>query len=313
VIKHRRWFLVGLLLLAGLAVLGSSQIGAVEATPEIFWRLRIPRVLLGLVVGFALSVAGVLFQGVLRNPLADPYVLGTSSGAAVGVLLASVLQWRATWSLYVLALAGAFAATMAVYQVAQRQGRAPVQTLILAGVLVSTFLNAVVFLIVSLFYKEAFSTLFFLLGTLTESDPRLLLVSSGIILAGSGAAWVLAARLNILSQGDDTALHLGVNADRTRRAIFFVASAMVGAAVAAAGMIGFVGLMVPHLMRLLIGPDHRTLIPASALGGGTLLVVMDAVARTAAAPVEIPVGVLAAITGTPFLIYLLRRSKGEIF
>jgi len=192
------------------------------------------------------------------------------------------------------------------------QGRAAVQTLILAGVVVSTFLNALVFLWFSLFYRESFSTLFFLLGTLTEGNALLLRISGGLTLFATAIAWFFARDLNLLSQGDATALHLGVDPEKRRALFFTCASLLVGSAVCVSGMIGFVGLIVPHLLRLLVGSDHRVLLPVSAIGGGVILVWMDVVARTAAAPVEIPVGVVAAICGTPFFIYLLKKKRGEL-
>jgi iron complex transport system permease protein len=260
-----------------------------------------------------LAVAGVIFQGMLRNPLADPYILGTSSGASLGVLVGSFLHWHSVFSLYAAAFFFAVASIVVVYRIAQVHGKAPVQTLILAGVVVSTFLNALVFLGFSLFYRESFSTLFFLLGSLTEGNPLLLKISGSFILGGILVAGYFARDLNVLSQGDQTAHHLGIDPERTKVILFIAASVLVAASVAAAGMIGFIGLIVPHIMRLIIGPDHRVLIPGSALGGGLLLVWMDVVARTAAAPVEIPVGVVAALAGTPFFIYLLKRKKGEVF
>jgi iron complex transport system permease protein len=307
----RRFAILVMILLATVAV--ALFLGPTKATEGVLLQLRLPRVLLGSLVGVALAVAGAIFQGLLRNPLADPYILGTSSGASLGVFLAGFLHLRSPLALYGMAWALALASIAAVYRIALTQGQAPVQTLVLAGVIVATFLNALVFLGISLFYKEAFSTLFFLLGTLTEYDPRLLTVSAVLIVTASAAACFLAADLNVLSQGEDTAFHLGIDPERIKRWLFLIASVLVSAAVAASGMIGFVGLMVPHVMRLILGPDHRWLLPGSALGGAVLLVSMDALARTVAQPVEIPVGVLTALGGTPFFIYLLKTKKAEIF
>jgi iron complex transport system permease protein len=303
--------LLGLALIAVACL--SAALGPVHLTREIFWQLRFPRVVLGFLVGMALASAGVIFQGLLRNPLADPFILGTSSGASLGVLAASMLHLHSAFWLYGLALLGAQSAIFVVHRIARTHGKTPVQTLILSGVLVSTFLNSLVFLGVSLFYKEAMSTLFFLLGSLTETDPVLLRLSGILIIGSIGFAWILSRSLNVLSQGDETAFHLGIDPERTRVLLFFVASTMVSASVAVSGMIGFVGLMVPHMMRLIVGPDHRLLLPASAIGGGILLMGMDTAARTVAAPIEIPVGILTALGGTPFLIYLLRQKKGEFF
>jgi iron complex transport system permease protein len=307
---RRTWLLLPI---ACALAAGAVYIGPVANTPEILLQLRLPRVLLGFIVGMALAVAGTIFQGVLRNPLADPLVLGTSSGASLGVMIAGMLHLRSAGWLYLFAFAFSLATIAAVYRIAQTQGRTPVQTLILAGVVVSTFLNALVFLWFSLFYRESVSTLFFLLGTLTEGDPLLLRISATLVLLSSTVAWFFARDLNVLSQGDSTALHLGIDPERTRGLLFVLASLLVAAAVSVSGMIGFVGLIVPHLLRLIVGPDHRVLIPASAFGGALLLVWMDVGARTFAAPVEIPVGVVAALVGTPFFIYLLKKKKGDVF
>jgi iron complex transport system permease protein len=305
-----------ILMILGVAVLMSAvavYIGPAGNTREILLQLRLPRVLLGFFVGMALATAGAIFQGLLRNPLADPYVLGTSSGASLGIILASFFHLRSASWLYLSAFGLALGTIGAVYRIARTQGRAPVQTLILAGVVVSTFLNALVFLWFTLFYRESSSTLFFLLGTLTESDPLLLKISAVLTLGSVAVAWFFARDLNVLSQGDSTALHLGIDPEKLRGLLFGVASLLVASAVAVSGMIGFVGLIVPHLLRLVVGPDHRVLVPASALGGAVLLVWMDVGARTAAAPLEIPVGVIAALAGTPFFIYLLKKKKGDVF
>jgi iron complex transport system permease protein len=306
------WLLTLALLLLG-SVFIALHLGAVHATPEILWHLRVPRVLMGVFVGAALALAGVVFQGLLRNPLADPYVLGSSSGASLGVLVAGILHARSSFTLYASCILFSLAAILSVHRIARVGDRTPVQTLILSGVIVSTFLNSLVFLGVSLFYKEAFSTLFFLLGTLAETDPALLRISAALITAAAlGIAW-LARDLNALSQGDATAFHLGIDPEKTRSLLFFFSSVLVAASVASAGMIGFVGLIVPHILRLIVGSDHRVLLPASALGGALLLVCVDAAARTVVAPVEIPVGVLTALIGTPFFVYLLKKKKGEVF
>lgn len=312
--KNRPLLVLGVLgALLVLSALCAVQLGPVKATPEILWQLRLPRVALGAIVGMALAAAGVIFQALLRNSLADPYILGTSSGASLGVLLAGLLRWHSPFRLYGMALGCALGSIAVVHRISRANGKTPVQTLILSGVLVSTFLNALVFLGVSLFFKETFSTLFFLMGTLTEGEPWLIRISGVLVFFSLAAAWRMATDLNLMSLGDEPAHHLGLDPERTRRWFFLIASLMVSAAVAVSGMIGFIGLMAPHIMRLLIGPDHRTLLPASALGGAILLVWMDAGARTLAAPVEIPVGILAALAGTPFLIYLLRKKKEEVF
>ena len=175
----------------------------------------------------------------------------------------------------------------------------------------SLFFNAAVFLVFSIFYRESFTTLFYLLGSLTEGEPTLILVSSTIIVFGFVVTWLYSRELNLMTQGEEAAQHLGVEVERIRKILFVAASAMVAAAVAVAGMIGFVGLIVPHMMRIIMGPDHRILLPASALGGAVFLLLADGMARTAIPPLEIPVGAITALIGSPYFIYLLRRRQRD--
>ncbi|MBM3801860.1 MAG: iron ABC transporter permease [Acidimicrobiia bacterium] len=276
---------------------------------NIFFNVRLPRVLLGLLVGSGLAASGAAFQGVLRNPLADPFILGTSSAATVGVILANLLGWHSYYGVYFMALGAAFASIAFVYRIAQTDGRAPIQTMVLSGVIVSLFLNALVFVFFSIFFRESFTLLFYLLGTLTSGDSRLIVISGTIICIGLGVVWLLARELNALTQGEETAFHLGIEVETMKMILFVAASSMAAAAVAVAGMIGFVGLVVPHMMRLVVGPDHRYLIPASAMGGASILLLTDAAARSLIPPVEIPVGALTALLGAPYFLYLLKRRK----
>ena len=302
--------LLALLAVTVVAGLAALFIGPVpNASWAIIWEIRLPRVLLALLVGFGLAGAGAVLQGVLRNPLADPFILGTSSAAATGVMLAGVLGLRHYSALYFMSLGFAVLSIFVVYRIARVNGKTPIQTIILAGVIVSLFFNAAVFIFFSVFYRESFTVLFYLLGTLTEGDPTLIAISGTIILAGLGLTWLLSRELNVLTQGEDTAFHLGLEVETAKKILFVTASAMVAAAVSVAGMIGFVGLIVPHMMRMIVGPDHRLLIPASALGGAIFLILTDALARTLVPPMEIPVGALTALVGSPYFVYLLRRKQ----
>ena len=257
-----------LLLLLSITVLvlvASLFVGPVWNAPsQIIWDIRLPRALLALIVGCGLAAAGATFQGVLRNPLADPFILGTSSAAAAGVMMSSVMGLH-YYGLYFLSLGFALFSIFLVYRIAQMQDRAQVQTLVLTGVVVSLFFNAAVFLVFSISYRESFTTLFYLLGSLTEGEPTQISVSSAIIVVGFALTWLYSRELNLMTQGEEAAQHLGVEVERTRKILFAAASAMVAAAVAVAGLIGFVGLIVPHMMRIIMGPDHRILLPASAL------------------------------------------------
>ncbi len=302
-----------------LAALAAVSLGALFVGPVAGWdraivlEIRLPRVLLGIIVGMALAAAGATFQGLLRNPLADPFILGTSSAAAFGVTLAAVLGIGFYQGIYFFSISFSLLAIFMVYRIARLDGRAPVQTLVLSGVIVSTFFSALVLLCLSLFYLESFSAMFFLMGTLAEGDPLLIKTSAAIILTGFLVTMAFARDLNVMTQGEEAALHLGLDVEMVKKALFVIASSMVAAAVAVSGMIGFIGLIVPHIMRALLGADHRVLIPASALGGALFLVFVDTLARTVAAPRELPVGVITALCGAPFFIYLLRKRRAGLF
>ncbi len=281
-----------------------------EVDWNIIQKIRLPRVFLAIIVGFGLATAGAVLQGVLRNPLADPFILGTSSAATAGVMLAGLVGLRSRpYAVYFFALAFALFSILLVYKIAQTQGKTPVQTLILAGVVVSLFFNAWVFVFFSVFHRENHNVLFFLLGTLTEGNNLKIWISSFLIVAGIIVSWILSRDLNLLTQGDTAAFHLGLPVEVSKKVLFVTASTMVAASVAVAGMIGFVGLITPHLMRMIIGPDHKKLIPASALAGAIFLVLADALARTVYIPLEIPVGAVTALVGSPYFVYLLRTRN----
>jgi len=275
-------------------------------------RLRVARILLGLVVGAGLSVSGVIFQALLRNPLAEPYVLGVSSGAGLGAALAITLGLGAlgTWTLPGMAFAGALATILLVYALARGAGGSvPVHTLLLSGVIVSAVLGSGLMFLVSVSSsKNIHNVVWWLLGNLQILDWGLLRAVSVVVLCGLVITMLFARNLNVMTLGEQPAAHLGLNPERTKRLFFVVASLMTGAAVAACGLIGFVGLIVPHTVRLVIGPDHRRLVPACALAGGGFLVLADAFARTVF-PTEVPIGVVTAFLGGPFFLFLLRRRK----
>ena len=304
------WKLLFLLLATLLLSLAALFVGPVsDPSWTIIWKIRFPRIILAIIVGCGLAGAGAVLQGVLRNPLADPFILGTSGAATAGVILASILGFQHYSVIYFLALGSALFSILIVYKIAYINGRAPSPTIVLAGVIVGLFCNAMVFIFFSIFYQESFSILYYLLGTLTEGDMTRIAISGTIVAAGLTTTWFMSRELNILTQGEDNAFHLGVEVETAKRLLFIMASTMVAGAVAVAGMIGFVGLVVPHMMRIIVGPDHRVLIPASALGGAIFLLIADALARTLLPPLEIPVGALTALVGSPYFVYLLRKKR----
>jgi iron complex transport system permease protein len=285
--------------------------GGDELARTIVLDLRLPRATLALIVGGALALSGAVFQALLRNPLAEPYVLGIASGAAVGAVAMVVLGVASVVpaAVPVAAFAGALAAMFTVFRIAVRVGRAlDTRVLLLAGVVVAAFCNAIMLLLLTTADVESFrSAVFWTMGSLSGARWRDVVIVSAYLLPVSLALLALARPFNLISLGEDTAHHLGVRVERVKIAAYVIASLLVAAAVAACGVIGFVGLIVPHALRLLWGSDHRFLLPACIFGGGTLLLLADTLARTIVAPAELPVGVVTALVGVPLFIVLLRR------
>jgi len=280
-------------------------------------RLRLPRIVLGLVVGGALGMAGGVFQGLLRNPMADPYLVGISAGAGFGAVMAMLFGWNFTilglGTLPFLAFAGALLTVFTVYQMARVGGRVPVTSFLLAGVAVGFFLNAIMSLMMVGMGRDLHRVFYWLMGTFSGRGwSELNLLLPYFILGLLLVLWQL-RNLNLLVLGEEAALHLGVNVERTKLVLITGASLLTASAVAVSGLIGFVGLIVPHIMRLLIGPDHRFLVPFCGLAGGVFLMWGDTLARSLFPPLEIPVGIITALAGGPFFLYLLRRHQGQYF
>lgn len=278
----------------------------------VLWNIRLPRVLLGILVGAGLATSGAALQGVFRNPLADPGLIGVSSGAALGAV-ASIIVGFAPFGPSTIAIAafgGGLLATLIVYAFARSNGRTEVVTLLLTGIALNSIAGAATSFLIFIANDAQLRTIvFWSLGSLGGATWKavgaiLIPIGAGVLLMPS---WGRA--LNLLSLGEREARHLGVETERVRLILIVLTALMTGAAVAFCGMIGFVGLMVPHLLRLIAGPDHRTLLPASALGGALMLVLADLVARTVASPVEVPLGVVTALAGGPFFLWLLHRTR----
>ncbi len=294
--------------LCALATLGTSQCGLANDQVDILFQIRLPRILLAAAVGGSLATAGASYQALLRNPLAEPYLLGVSNGAAVGTMVALVFFGANEWSRPVLAFAGALIATLAVYQLARGRTGATPERLILAGVIVTTFLSSVIVFVTTLMDATRIrSFTFWLLGDLSGTTKTLLPVALAIAVLGTITLTLNARSLNLLMLGERDAFDLGVEVGRVRVVVFVVASLLVGSSVAASGSVGYVGLVVPHLVRLSLGSDNRISIPAAALGGALFVIVADTVARTIIAPRELPVGAITALIGAPLFIYLLKR------
>ena len=281
---------------------------ASESDRIIVLAIRLPRVLLALVVGAGLSVAGAMLQAMLRNPLAEPYILGISSGGTMGTILVAAM---ASGSGLLLGPAASFAGSalvmFLVYILAHRRGRLEPYTLLLAGVMVGAFFNAAVLLTYAMFNQELRSAFLWLMGNLSTAQTGTLLIAAPLTLLGVGAAAMDARRYNLIATGEETAAQLGVNVRALRKRTYILASLITGAVVSVSGVIGFVGLIIPHICRMIFGPDHRVLLPASFLLGGAFLVLADVIARTIMAPTEIPVGAVTAALGAPVFVYLLRK------
>lgn len=274
-------------------------------------QIRLPRVILAALVGAALAVSGTVLQALLRNPLADPYVLGISSGAALGAIVALYVGGRVAAASPLMAFGGALVTIAWVYLLGRRGGRLASYTLLLAGVITASFLSAIILFILTLLStRDVRGIAFWLMGDLSVvTDVQLQILIPAIILA-IGAIYFFAKDLNVLLLGEQEAAHLGVNVPRVEVMTFLLASFLTGMAVSVSGAIGYLGLLVPHLGRMIVGSDHRTLLPATALGGAIALVISDTLARSIISPAELPVGAVTAVAGAPVFIYLLRRAAG---
>lgn len=310
-------FLIAVPLLLGLSLLlgptGVMLPDFNEPVGKAIMALRFNRLVMGLLVGSALSVSGVVFQAILRNPLAEPYVLGVSGGAGLGATMAILFGAVAAvpLSLPLTAFVSAVATLFLVYGIASKgSGGVPsVYSLILSGVIISAICSSLIMFFVSMASVEGLhNVIWWMLGNLQPVPGGQRLVSVLFIASGIGGAWLLSSRLNALTLGREMAHYQGINADVVIMVGLLCATLMAATAVSMAGMIGFVGLIVPHVARAMFGPDHRWLIPLSAVGGGTFLAVCDAFARTVLAPIEVPVGVVTALAGGPFFLLILQRK-----
>lgn len=276
--------------------------------------IRAPRVILAAFVGAGLAIAGAAMQGLFRNPMAEPYVLGMSSGAAVGAALVIVFGIGGgilgAASIQVMAFIGAFGTILIVYGIARTRGKTPVETLLLAGIAMGFFLYAVVSSLKFIASDEALRDIvLWLMGSFSMAQWSNLYAAAPLTLIGLIALYAFSRELNAMQFGEETATHLGVKVETVKKIILMFASLVTATGVSYAGIIGFVGLIIPHIMRILIGPDHHILLPSSALMGAIFLILCDTLARTVAAPTEVPVGIITAFIGAPYFIYLLRKKK----
>lgn len=344
VLTFNRWLtIIGSLAVASLAVCAVSllfgatriEVGAVVSALRrsvtagefdaatagspalIMVHIRLPRVLAGFLVGGSLAAVGVALQALLRNALADPYVLGVSSGAALGASLAMLLGIGTTVTFMpampLFGFIGGLLSLVIMYRLAQSQERLPVQSLLLAGVILNAILTAIIMFITSMMDPSRSAGLMaWLMGSLAAPDYAVLAIFAVYAAGGMVMLMRMGRILNILTLGEEAARSLGIATERVKKQLFVLSALMTGAVVSISGMIGFVGMVVPHAVRMVVGSDHRLLLPASALVGGMFLVLSDTVARTLFAPAEIPVGIVTALAGGPFFLYLLLRRKDQM-
>lgn len=283
---------------------------------NIIWNIRLPRVLLGVLVGASLSMAGAAFQGMFKNPMADPYVIGISSGAALGATLAIILNISISFlnisTISIFAFLGALLAVILVYNIARTNNKVPVTTLLLAGVAIGQFFTAIMSFLMVLHDKDMSKIIYWSLGSLAGKGWGPIVKTSLPLIISMVIINFFARDLNILLTGEESAQSLGVDVEKTKIYILILGTLITSLAVSISGIIGFVGLIIPHIVRLILGPDHRILLPSSALLGGIFMIFADTIARTIISPVEIPVGIITALFGGPFFIYLLKSKKKNI-
>ena len=332
--KYTYWtaaILILAVLLAGVGIislcLGSANIplakllsalmggeGTIEHT--ILWEVRLPRIFLGIAVGGALSLAGVILQGMFRNTLVEPYTMGISGGAALGVCLAILLRLGKSfgvWSLPVAGSIGAVATIFVVYLLSTRKEGLNIRNLLLIGIMISFICSSLITLIMAVAKAEDLhGIIFWIMGSLEQPDPLLVKIALAVSVVALVVSYFFCLELNALALGEEEALHLGISVENTKRLLFVLASVMTGLSVSTAGVIGFVGLVVPHFMRLLLGGDHRIVLISSWLCGGAFLVLCDALARTIISPTELPVGVITGILGGSIFVYVLCRKPSVL-
>ncbi len=303
------------ILVQQLPFLAQDDVTWTKLDEAVILQVRLSRVLLAILVGACLGLAGAGFQGVLRNPLADPYTLGVASGSSVGaafIILLGLQTAIGLWTIPLVAFATGALTILTVIWLARTQGRMGIETLILSGVIIQAFLGAFVSFMISLSNSVVNEILFWTMGSLSKRDWDHVLLVLPFLAIGLPIIAAFAQAMNLFVLGERHAAHLGIRVERTKLIVLLVSTLLTAAAVSVAGVIGFVGLVVPHMVRLLFGPDYRIIVPLSAIGGGVYVLWADTLARTALSPKEIPLGVLTALIGAPFFAYLLKRRKAGL-
>jgi len=306
---------IGSVFLSPLEIWSSLTGNGLEISDSIVWKIRLPRTVLVALTGAALGISGASYQGLFRNPLADPYLIGVASGAALGAVIAMSVQWPYTFwgsmAVPLVAFATALLTVLTVYAIARIGHTVPTTNLILAGVAISSFATALTSFLMLRSTEEVRRALGWLLGGSIQQGWLSVLAVLPFLGAGVAILLISGHALNLLQFGDDQAQQLGLHVTRTRTIILVAASLVTAAAVAFSGIIGFIGLVVPHVMRLWLGADYRRLLPFSLIGGAVALLLADVLARVILSPQEIPVGIITALAGAPFFLWVLRRAKNQ--
>ncbi len=282
---------------------------------KVIWQLRMPRVMMAVFVGMGLTVAGVGMQALFKNPMASPYILGLSSGAAFGAAVAMVIGITiipGRLAIPSMAFIFCFITLMIVYNIARSHGRVPVETLLLAGIAVGAFFSALVSLLTYLAGDELEGIVFWMMGDLSQFGWDNFIIVMPLVVIGVVATYYYSRELNAMMLGDHHAMNLGIEVNKVRFNVLIASALMTAAAVSFVGIIGFVGLVIPHIVRMIVGPDHRILIPASVMAGAIFLVLCDIISRIVMYPGTLPIGIITALIGAPYFIYLLRRRRREI-
>jgi iron complex transport system permease protein len=337
--RSRVYAIVGLAILLGITVIVTLAIGSTHIPFDTVWHvlfaklpfvyagptwastietivldIRLPRLILAGLVGAALAVAGATYQGLFRNPLADPYLIGVSQGAALGAVIGFMLpiSWQAA-SIPLLAFIGAILAVAIVYSIARVGKTLPMTTLILAGVALGAFLAAITYYLMTISGDKLHGIISWLLGTFSLTNWWQVATAAPYIFVGTIIIWLHARPLNVMQLDEEQAQQLGINVEQVKLILLGAATMITAAAVCFCGIIGFVGIIIPHAVRLIWGPDHRFLLPLATFAGAIFLILADTAARTMLAPTEIPVGAITAFLGAPFFLYLLRKRKRAVF
>ncbi|WML36075.1 iron chelate uptake ABC transporter family permease subunit [Clostridium sp. OS1-26] len=293
---------------------------SISGIPEnhrlIILKIRLPRIMLAALVGMGLSTVGLSFQAIFKNPMADPYVLGISSGAAVGAAIGFVLGFESTFlgasAITITAFLGSILTTVLVYNIARVKNKIPTNTLLLAGISMNFLLSSLLSIIMVFNRQEVERIVFWTMGSVSSASYTQILVLLPFLFIGIFIILSFSKDLNIILTGDETAKSLGIEVERIKKILLISSSMIVAACVSVSGIIGFVGLIIPHIVRMLLGPDHRSLLPFSVVAGAVFMIISDTLARTLASPAEIPVGAITALFGAPYFIYLLTKNKKKV-